>query len=295
MQTVSTSTAPLPVLTAQEMADLTLAKSLLECPSLTARLAAIIGEPIEKGFKQMPQDWAEKVQEATRIALSKALELAMVTLDRQQPRQASEWFHKVLVGASGGAGGLFGLAALPIELPITTTLMLRSIADIARSEGFDMADLPVRLSCLEVFALGSRRTDGQESASDYWSVRSELEDVMVEASSYLALRGLVKKSAPAVVRLVGAVASRFGAVVAQQMAAKAIPMVSAATGTIINVMLINHFQEMARGHFIVKRLEAKYSFDGIRQIYQSAPVPSSKRKPAVDPAPAEEKEGSAKA
>jgi len=279
MQSVTTTAAPLPTLNAQELADLTLAKSLLECPSLTARFAAILGEPIEKGFAQLPQGWAEKVQEATRSALLKALELAVVTLDDRQPRRASEMFHKFLVGASGGAGGVFGLAALPIELPITTTLMLRSVADIARSEGLDLSALPVRLSCLEVFALGSQKAESNDAGSSYWTVRAELDGILVEASSYLILRGLVKNSAPAIVRLVGAIASRFGAVVAQQVAAKAIPMVSVATGTIINVMLINHFQEMARGHFIVKRLEAKYSVDGIRQVYQGTPIPSSKKTP----------------
>jgi hypothetical protein len=34
-------------------------------------------------------------------------------------------------------GGGFGLAALPVELPISTIIMLRSIGDIARSEGED--------------------------------------------------------------------------------------------------------------------------------------------------------------
>ena len=42
--------------------------------------------------------------------------------------------HKALATASGAAGGAFGLATLPIELPVSTIIMLRSIADIARSE-----------------------------------------------------------------------------------------------------------------------------------------------------------------
>jgi hypothetical protein len=46
--------------------------------------------------------------------------------------KASRLLHKALATASGGA---FGLASLPIELPVSTIIMLRSIADIARSEG----------------------------------------------------------------------------------------------------------------------------------------------------------------
>ena len=45
-----------------------------------------------------------------------------------------------MVGASGAIGGAFGLASVAVELPISTTIMLRSIADIARSEGFDVRD-----------------------------------------------------------------------------------------------------------------------------------------------------------
>jgi hypothetical protein len=41
--------------------------------------------------------------------------------------------HRALVTASGAVGETFGLAALPVELPASTVIMLRSIADIARS------------------------------------------------------------------------------------------------------------------------------------------------------------------
>ena len=41
--------------------------------------------------------------------------------------------------ASGAAGGAFGLATLPLELPVSTVIMLRSIADIAISEGEDLS------------------------------------------------------------------------------------------------------------------------------------------------------------
>ena len=62
----------------------------------------------------------------------------------------------MLVGTSGGIGGVFGLAALPIELPVSTAIMLRSIADIARSEGHDISQVKTKLECLEVFALGGK-------------------------------------------------------------------------------------------------------------------------------------------
>jgi hypothetical protein len=56
-------------------------------------------------------------------------------------------------------------------------------------------------------------------------------------------------------------------VVSEQVAAKAVPVVGAAGGALINVLFMGHFQEMARGHFIVKRLEKKYGEEPVRSAY----------------------------
>src|SRR5207245_10230609 len=127
----------IPEMTRTELKDLKVAKSLLENPGFTIRMANVLGAPLEKGFAMLPANWSVAVNKAAKSALTKALETAVATLGRKSPRRSRELFHKVLVGASGGIGGAFGLAALPIELPISTTIMLRSIADIARSEGHD--------------------------------------------------------------------------------------------------------------------------------------------------------------
>jgi len=57
------------------------------------------------------------------------------------------------------------------------------------------------------------------------------------------------------VRLVTRIASRFGVVVSEKAAAEAVPILGAAGGATINLLFINHFQSMARGHFIVRSLE----------------------------------------
>jgi hypothetical protein len=41
------------------------------------------------------------------------------------------------------------------------------------------------------------------------------------------------------------------------------------TGAMLNLIFIRHFQDVARGHFIVRRLERKYSVESIKQEYQS--------------------------
>src|SRR5687767_5096367 len=182
-------------LTPKELKDLFYAKSLLENPGFTARIANFIGTPIEKGFKLLPKNWTAVVQNASKTALTKALQIAVATLGTRKRASASEGFHKLLVGASGGIGGAFGLAALPIELPFSTTVMLRSIADIARSEGHAISTVHTRLSCLEVFALGGRRMTDDAAESSYWAVRAALAKAVSEAATYMAQRGVLEKSA----------------------------------------------------------------------------------------------------
>lgn len=259
-------------LTREDLADLRYAKSLLENPGLTARLANLLGSPIEKGFKLLPKGASETIHRTAQAALMKALKLAVSTMGRNNRRRASERFHKVLVGASGGIGGVFGLAALPVELPISTTIMLRSIADIARSEGHDIRSLHTRLTCLEVFALGGNSKTDDAAESSYWAVRAALAKAISEAASFIAEKGLAEQAAPAVLRLVAAIASRFGVVVSEQVAAKAVPVVGAAGGSLVNVLFIDHFQDMARGHFIVKRLEVRYGPARVREVYQSMAI-----------------------
>jgi hypothetical protein len=43
---------------------------------------------------------------------------------QNEPKAASSYLHKALAAASGAVGGSFGLAALPIELPISTVAAL---------------------------------------------------------------------------------------------------------------------------------------------------------------------------
>jgi predicted outer membrane lipoprotein len=51
------------------------------------------------------------------------------------------------------------------------------------------------------------------------------------------------------------------------VAAQAIPIIGAAGGAIINTLFIDHFQDMARGHFTVRRLENIYSKEIVKEAY----------------------------
>lgn len=257
---------PYTPLTPRELEDLRYARQLLENPGFAARIGDVLGAPIEKGFKMLPKGWHGALQKIVRTSLEKALDAALLTVGGP-PKRASEFMHKMLVGASGGLGGALGFASMAFELPISTTIMLRSIADIARSEGHDLRDMTVRLNCLEVFALGGRTDKDDAAESSYWAVRAALGKTIEEAALHLAGKSATRRSAPAVVRLMSSIASRFGVVVSEEAAAKAVPVVGAAAGAVVNVLFMDHFQNMARGHFIVRRLENKYGTGAVESAY----------------------------
>ena len=102
--------------------------------------------------------------------------------------------HKALATASGAAGGAFGLATLPVELPVSTIIMLRSIAEIARSHGEDLSDPESALSCIQVFALGGPAASIDASESGYFAVRAILAKSVTEAARFIAERGVVEES-----------------------------------------------------------------------------------------------------
>ncbi|MFT4690108.1 MAG: hypothetical protein ACI9OD_002321 [Limisphaerales bacterium] len=260
---LASDTLPKPVWTHDDKLALAHARSLLAQPGLAARLSAAVGGKLDQGIKLLPENWQDSIHHATRDALFKAVKLAATTLGSEEP--ASEHTHQLLAGASGGIGGLFGFPALAWELPLSTTLMLRAILDIARAEGHPPTELDTRLSCLEVFALGG--PDGDERESGYWAVRSALAPVKSDASRYIAVNGFSTKGAPVVVKFIAAVSAKFGIIVSEQAAAKAVPVIGAAAGAAVNVLFTRHFQDMARGHFIIKRLERKYGGIEVERSY----------------------------
>lgn len=251
-----------------DMNDLEKARALLENPGLAAKLSHLLGTPIEKGISMLPDGWHVKINAMARAALSRALHAAVLTMKDAPGKAASNRLHKLAVAATGGLGGMFGLPALSVELPVSTTIMLRSIVDIARSENEDIHDPETQMACLEVFALGGPHQSDDASETGYFAVRASLAQSISNASAYLARNGLVTDGAPALVRLITQVANRFSIQVSEKVAAQAVPAIGAAGGAMVNTLFIDHFQDMARGHFIVRRLEKAYGREIVEAAYR---------------------------
>ena len=259
------------IISESDRKELQFAKNLLENPGIAAKITNIIGMPIEKGIEKLPKNWGDKIGEITKMALLKASEAAIFTIKDIPGEESSNKWHKLGVAVSGGVGGFFGIAALAIELPISTTIMLRSIAEIARSQGESITSDTTKLACLEVFALGGNSKSDKAAESGYYAVLTLLAKSVSEAAEFIVEKGLAEEGAPILIKLIAKIAQRFGIQITEKAASQAIPAIGAAGGAIINTIFIDHFQDMAKGHFIVRKLERVYGKETIKNLYEELP------------------------
>ena len=268
-------------LSREAQTDLKDAVTLLETDTLALRMSEMVGDPVERLIEQLPESWHQRVGELTQSALTQCLRGALKTMNTQEQGPPSKRLHKVMTAVSGGLGGLGGLATVAVELPVSTGLIFRSIADIARSHGEDMSSLESQLACLEVFALGGPSPSDDGANSAYLATRIALAQALRELSQAVAQKGVVQLGAPAVTRLIALIAERFSVQVIEKVSAQLIPALGAIAGATINTIFIDHFQRMAEGHFTLRRLEREYGRDAVRAHYQrvfsALPKPSQRR------------------
>jgi hypothetical protein len=262
-----------------DLAALCGAVEALEKTTVASRLTNLLGRQIAAAGQFVPERVREAASRAADLALRSAMGAALRSLKEGQ-RPASSRFHMAAIAASGAAGGALGFAALPFEMPTSTVLMLRAIADVARAEGENMADPETALACLEVFALGGRTQADDHLDSSYFAIRTLLARSMSEASRYMIDKGVMDEAAPVLVKLASKIAARFGVVLSQKFAAQAIPILGAMGGAAVNLAFLQHFQQIAEGHFTVRRLERAYGSALVRAEYERL------RMDALGPAPA---------
>ncbi len=255
-----------PGLSSEDEAALAEAVRALEGSSFASQISGLVGRQLGFAGELLPARVAETANKAAATALRFALRGAVRSLS-PQTQAPKKRMHLAAVAATGAIGGAFGLATLPVELPLSTTLILRSVADIARQAGEDLDDPEAMLSCLEVFALGTG-SDVVSGESSYFAVRALLAKSVTEATRHIVARGITDEAAPVLSRLLGQIASRFGVVVGQKVLAQAVPIIGAITGAGINAAFMDHYQKLAEGHFAVRRLERIYGPDLVQAAYQ---------------------------
>jgi len=249
-----------------ERAELRQARAALEHPGLAMQIANAVGTPIGYLMQKLPRGAKKTINNATRAALLKALGTAIERIPPTSPR-----VKRTLAAISGLLGGAMGWVGLVVDLPATTLLILKQIAEVAGQQGADLDNPAVRLECLSVLALGNTAVSvhGEEG---YFALRAALAQEVAAAAHFLAKQGTKKAASatpPAVLRLINMVAARFSTPITEKAAAQVVPVLGAVSGATINYLFMEHYQKVAHAHFTIRRLERKYGIEVVEQVLMS--------------------------
>ena len=278
-----------PVIDLMDRAFIAAAVRKLERPGRLVEFLNTMGRPAEALINRLPTWASSRVERALQRTLLDAVGWAAKTLDgsiHADEKNVSTLsnvvvksrgaMHVTAAAILGGVSGAFGIAALPIELPITTLVILRSIAAIARDFDADLDDPATRLECVSVLSLGGPSISDDAMESSYLTSRVGLALLIRDAGRFIAGKStlqlgeaLARGAAPEVTRLIGAIAGRLGYLAIDLAYAEMVPIVGAVGGAALNGYFANFFNQIAYYHFGLRRLERIYGEDAVQCIYRS--------------------------
>jgi len=243
-------------LPAEATAELAAAASRLRRGSgVLVRVADLMGGAVGRSFRLgargvgLAPDIQEKVKGLAAAAVERAFDVALVRLSRDgRSDMRSQEVTRAVVVLSGAVGGFLGLGGFLPDVTVTTFAIMRSIARIAQDEGEDIADDDTRRACLQVFALAPGHSGNTESEIGYYSAR------------------LLMQGRP-LVMLLSEVAGRYGLSISQKLAMQTVPFVGAIGGAALNAAFLRHYQDAARAHFVIRRLERSYGVAAVSSAW----------------------------
>lgn len=200
---------------------------------LGIELLNLIGGQAESLLERLPKPVRQNLDAATTAALSHAMKAAQGSR-RVVPHRAG-WLNTSVATALGAVGGIGGIPSALAELPITTTVLLRSIQDVAIHHGFDPGAESVQFDCIKVFSAAGplEKDDGADLAF---------------VSTRLALTGGAMQA------LVARIAPKLAVVLGQKLAAQAVPVLGAVAGAATNYTYTTYYTDIAHVHFGLRKL-----------------------------------------
>ena len=227
------------------------AEIYLSSRSILSSVIATLGNVVHRGLAMVPAEWREPITAKIHETLVVVQGPAVWNMDDDPGRGSKEWLYTASVIAAGIAGGAGGLPTLLVELPITTGLMLRSIADTGRAHGGRIEDPLFRATCIEVFAYGTPIEEDDEELT------------------FLAARLGAVKVAEATAEVIAKVAARYAAVLGPQIAARSVPVTGAFLGAALNWSYMSFYQSMAQVLFTLFPIEWKHDPAQVRSCFAS--------------------------
>ncbi|OYY78112.1 MAG: hypothetical protein B7Y43_06745 [Sphingomonas sp. 28-62-20] len=207
-------------------------------------LAAKAGEGADKLIDWLPDNFEDKLQGVVDLALRQSYAIAFSTHGRRHKRGRKilnrEGFHRFLAGVAGAIGGAGGIATTLADLAFTTTLVLRSIQEIAISYGEDLDDPDVRAHCIAVFGTGGPLVDDDSLDTALWAGRIALSHQSVSAT-------------------IRAVVPQLGKTLSEGLLTRAAPLVGAVAGAAINSAFMGYYQRMAHVNFRLRQLSSDHT------------------------------------
>lgn len=197
------------------------------------QLLNLIGGQAEGLLDRLPRAARDRLEDGTEKALNVAMKAAHGS--RGVVKDQPGWLNTAVATAMGAAGGFGGLPSALVELPVTTTVLLRAIQGVAVEHGFDPASESVQFDCIRVFAAAGPLA--QDDGAD-----------LAFLSTRVALNG------KAIQGLIATVAPKLAAVLGQKLAAQTVPVLGAVAGAAVNYAYTSYYQEIAHVHFGLRKL-----------------------------------------
>ncbi|MDA9089718.1 EcsC family protein [Maribacter arcticus] len=274
------------IISKEDLEAIKKAKTSMENIGWVIKGVNMVGNTLETGAQFIPEKALNVLQKSTERILLGLLKANLLTISKNKElKEPSKVTYKAIAMGSGALGGFFGsltgvgTAIFASEMTITTKFILRSIMDIARSQGEDIYSLEGQMQCLEVFALGGQSKDDDGMDTSYYLARAALSSSLKEVTA-ASLKAAIKAAANstallgsnAMTKFITQIAARFSVLITEKFMAQAVPIVGAVGGGSMNFIFVNHFQKMATAHFTLRRLERKYGEEPVKKTYNEISI-----------------------
>ncbi len=198
-----------------------LARRYVKAGGVGMEILAWVGGSAEGLLARLPTPVRNGLDDLTASALT----AAMAAAGRVRPPRSGGYgdgVNRAVTAAIGAAGGAAGLAGALTELPVTVTVLLRTILGIAAEHGLDPSDPETRAEALRVFATAGPMAEDDGTDMGLLAARLTLTGQSVQA-------------------LIARIAPRFAAVLGQKLAAQSAPVLGAVAGAGINFAFTRYY------------------------------------------------------